>query len=400
MNRQLIFPVLLSIITLASCAKHETVAAAKELTSVRAWTVQPAVLATELRYGATIEPLTQVTLSFRTPGVVESIHRVKGIDGRPRALETGDFVPSGAVLATIRSTEYRARTDAAMAQWSDAKASRIGAVAQVAEAQAALTQAELDWGRAQKLLAGQAMTKAEADAARARYDSARSRVDAARAQVAAVDAKVEAANATSAESKVGLSDTVLTAPFGAWVVSRQVERGAYAQPGAPAFVLADLSKVKVVFQAPDTALARFRPGAAVKVTVETLGGAEVDGTVQSVSPVADPVTRNFRVEAIAANPGRKLSAGLVASVTMPDEAAGRVQPQLTIPVSALMRASSEGADFAVFVIQGQTVRRRTVRLGEAKGNDVAILAGLQANDKVVRDGVSRLKDGENVLVVE
>ncbi len=391
-------PLLLAVVAATGCSKHEPVVSAKQLLPVRAWTVRPAASAAELRYAGTIEASAQVTLAFRAPGAVEAIHQVRGIDGRMRPLETGDCVPTGTVLARIRSTEFRARTDQAQAQLADAHASRAAAAAQADEAQAALTQAELDWGRAQKLFAGQAMTRAEMDAVRARVESARSRVDAARAQVRAVDAKIEAAGAITAETRVSLGDTALAAPFPACVVSRQVERGAYATPGAPAFVLADLSRVKVVFFVPDTALARFQPGAKVRATVEAVGVEEVEAMVQSVSPAADPVTRNFRVEAVVANPQRKLRAGLVASVTVPG--AKQDATELTVPLSAVVRGNAEGTEFAVFAIEGQKVRRRQVQLGPARGNEVVVTGGVLPNQKVVRDGVAALKDGEDVQVLE
>jgi multidrug efflux pump subunit AcrA (membrane-fusion protein) len=381
------------------CAKHEAVAAAKESTAVRAYVVRPAAVASERRYAGSIEPVAQVTLAFRAPGAVEAIHQVRGIDGRVRAIETGDCVAAGTVLARIRTTEFRARTDAAQAQIGDAQAARQAANAQVEEAQAVLTQAELDWSRAQKLMAGEAMTKAEADGVKARVEAARSRAEAARAQVRALDARVESATAAAAESRVGLSDTSVAAPFPACVVLRQVERGAYAQPGTPAFVLADLSRVKVVFQIPDSELAQFRPGTRVQASVEAAGVSEVAATVQSVSPAADPVTRNFRVEAIAANPGLKLSAGLIASVTLPGSVS-QGEAKITVPLSAVVRANADGTEFAVFAIHGQQVKRRKVELGSTQGNEVVVVSGLAANQRVVRDGVARLKDGETVKVLE
>ena len=397
MNRMYVC-VLAAFSLMAGCSQKEAVVVAKSLTPVRAFVVKTTAAAPEMRYAGSLEPNTQVTLSFRAPGAIEAIHHVRGVDGRPRAVETGDCLPAGTVLARIRKTEFEARTNAAQAQIGDAQASRAAAMAQVDEAQAALAHAELDWGRAQKLLAGAAMTRAEADAAQARLDAARSRVEAARAQVRAVDAKIAAAGAVAAESQVGLGDTLLTAPFAACVVSRQAERGAFAQPGAPAFVLADLNRVKVVFHVPDTELARLKPGARVEATIEALANREIAATVQSIAPAADPVTRNFRVEAIAPNPGRELRAGLIASVRLPATAA-TAAPELTVPVSAIVRGSGDAA-FAVFTIDGNTLRRQPVTLGATRGNEVVITAGLTAGQRVVREGVAALVEGETVQVLE
>ncbi len=380
----------------SGCGKKETVVAAKSLTPVRAFSVKASGAVPEMRYAGSLEATALVTLAFRAPGAIEAIHQVRGVDGRARALETGDCVAAGTVLARIRTTEFQARTDAARAQVSDATAARAASMAQVEEAQAGLAHAELDWGRAQKLLAGSAMTRAEGDAVKARLDAARSRVEAARAQVRVVDAKIESAAASAAESKVGLGDTVVVAPFAGCVVSRQAERGAFAQPGASAFVLADLNRVKVVFHIPDTELARLKPGARVEATVEALGNRELAAVVQSIAPAADAVTRNFRVEAIAANPGRELRAGLIASVRLPG---GVLVSELTVPVSAIVRGAGDSA-FTVFTLEGNTLRRQSVTLGAARGNEVVVTAGLREGQKVIREGVAGLVEGETVQVVE
>ncbi|MCZ2079963.1 MAG: efflux RND transporter periplasmic adaptor subunit [Bryobacterales bacterium] len=403
MNRHVRFvlaPPALAVLVFTGCSRQQPVVAAKEITLVRTAIVRAATAIEIPRYAGTVEPVAQVTLAFRVPGLVDQIHQVVGVDRQLRSLETGDFVPAGTVLASIRSAEYRARNDATQAQLSDALASRSAAAAQAAEAQAGFAQVELDWNRARKLFAGEALTKAEFDAASARYDAARARLDAARAQVAALEAKVAGAGAAVAETKVSLADTDVVAPFNAYVVARQVERGTFAQPGAPVFVLADLTRVKIIFFVPDTALRRFRPGVRVTAAVAAAGVNNVAGIVQSVSPSADPVTRNFRVEAVAPNHGCKLGAGLVASVSLPEEAtANRADTGLAVPLSAVVRGEADGG-FAVFVIDGQRVHRQTVYLGEIKGDEVTVTDGLRPNQRIVRDGVAQLRDGDRVRVTE
>lgn len=398
MRPTLIFSGIVSVLVLFGLTgcKSEHKVAARELTSVRSWTVRPGMAAQEVRYSGSVEPLAQVTLAFRTAGIVQSVRTVQGINGRPRPLETGDFVAAGTVLATVRSAEYRARTSAAEAQLSDVRSGKDSAAAQVAEAEAAKSQAALDWDRGRKLFQVQAMTQAELDGIKSRLDASSARVEAARAQVSSAEARIDAARASTDESRVALNDTTLVAPFSGYVVSRSVERGAFMDTGTSAISLADLTRVKIVFGVPDTGLAQLRPGAVVHARIDALGVDAIPATVESVSPIADSATRAFRVEAIASNPQRKLSAGMVASVVISTPA---VREQLIVPLSALVRGAEEH-DFAVLALEGSTVRKRSVRIGVAQGSSVAVLSGLTANERIVQDGVARLKDGEMVQILQ
>src|SRR5262249_8537797 len=157
--------------------------------------------------------------------------------GATRAIDKGDFVRKGTVLARIRSADYAQRLATAQAQLGDARAS------------ANLADMELD--RSQKLFAEGAISKAELDSRVARADSARAQV----------------ANATARTGEVGVSldDTVLRAPMDGVVLARQVEGGSLVSPGQPAITVADMRTVKAVFGAPQSLVERIHVGSSVQV---------------------------------------------------------------------------------------------------------------------------------------
>ncbi len=380
----------LALLNTGCSSQSVSAAAHQEPIPVRVYRAETIDFTEEQRYAATTEPMAQLDLAFRAAGAVTSLYLVEG-----RPLEPGDAVRAGAVLAQLRATEYEARVDSAEAQLADAQAARVSATAQVREAQAAATQADADLKRAEALYKAEAMTRAELDSVRARAESAQARLTAARSNVEGFDARIRAANAAREESRVPLGDTTLTAPFPAVVVARRVERGSSVTAGSIAYTLADLRQVKVSFGVPDVALRRFPVGSTIRMNVDALPGERYAGRVIGVAPAADTATRLFRVQALAANPGGQLKAGMVASVVL-DTPVQR--PMLAVPLRAIRRLG-EGESFAVLTAEGGTLHSRAVTLGPTQGALIGISSGIESGELVVEDAGMRLNAGDRVRIV-
>jgi multidrug efflux pump subunit AcrA (membrane-fusion protein) len=120
MNRQWLILAAMPLLFWANgCGTKEVAASTREPLSVRAYKVDWREFSEERRYTAVTEPAAQLDLAFRTAGVVTALYQTGG-----RALEPGDRVPAGAVLAQLRVTEYQARTQAAEAQLADVQAGK------------------------------------------------------------------------------------------------------------------------------------------------------------------------------------------------------------------------------------------------------------------------------------
>src|SRR5262249_6767839 len=137
--------------TLAGCS-HKS-ADQRPLTPVRTSQVQTISTGSETRYSANIVPNAQVDLAFKSGGYVTSIRQVRGVDGRMRNLDIGDWVHRGTVLAVVRQKDY---TD----QFEQAKA-------QLARAQADYEQAKVNFERASNLYSTASATKPDYDSAKA-----------------------------------------------------------------------------------------------------------------------------------------------------------------------------------------------------------------------------------------
>jgi multidrug efflux system membrane fusion protein len=364
-----------SALVLAGCGR-EAKAPEKQAVPVRVAAVESHGEQARARYSATIEPMEQVTVAFKASGYVREIRRVRGADGRMRNLQEGDAVRAGTVLARLHDTEYAARR-------SQAKAS-------LAEAQAGLEHARLDFGRAERLFQSQSLTKPDFDGARASLDAGQARLDLARARLA--------------EAESSLADTVIVAPADGVVLKRQIEAGTLVSPGSPGFVIAQTDSMKAVFGVPDWLVREAKLGMTLPVRVESLGTQEFPGRITAISPIADAATRLFEVELTVPNPQGILKAGLIATVEVPesDPEAARAQAiALVVPLAAIVRPS-EG-QFAVVVMEGEgargIARLRAIEVGDVYGNMAAVRSGLKQGERVVITGASLLTEGEAIQVI-
>lgn len=314
--------------------------------------------ADEARYSGAIRADESVDVAFRVSGIVEAVTQVRGADGRLRAIQDGDRVRRGMVLARLRQTEFRD---------------------QVADADAALRQAAADFERASQLYENRSVSKAEYDAAYARYT---------------------ASTARRSQANVALGDATLRAPLDGVILRRTVEAGSLAGPAVPAFTIADTRVVKVVFGVPDVVVAALRLGDTLPIQAEAIPGAALQGRITRISSSADPASRVFEVEATLPNPEGRLRVGMLATLRLPG---GAGAPGLVVPLDAVVRPADDSAGYAVYVVgeaSAPRARLRRVQLGEVSGNRIAVRDGLQPGERVVVRGATIVTDGQVVRITQ
>ncbi|MBI1762891.1 MAG: efflux RND transporter periplasmic adaptor subunit [Acidobacteria bacterium] len=434
-SRALIFAACLlpGALTLTGC--HEKTATAEPAAvSVKVKAVEQHTVNKGVRYSAVIMPHSQVDLAFKVGGYVEGLLQVRGVDGKLRAVQEGDVVAAGTVLARVRQSDYAVKVkqaeaqsaeaksglDGGQSQFADAQAAVASSRAQLAEAEAAFGKTRLDFERAQNLFASQSMTKADYDAAKTQFESSEAKRNAARSQVVMLEARAESARAqidvlrakvkgsqaVISEATIPLQDTALRAPLNAVVLKKEVEIGTLVSAGKTGFTVADLNSVKAVFGVPDLAVAKLQLGAALTVTTESLPGTELSGQITRIAPAADPKSRVFEIEVTIPNPRRLLKSGMIAALEV---AAAPAEPVTVVPVTAIVRAKGQSSQaeqagqYAVFVVEdkgGQAIARtRTVKLGEALGNTMVVLDGVRAGERVITTGATLTLDGQAVQII-
>jgi RND family efflux transporter MFP subunit len=352
------------------------------------------------KYSAILTPNAQVDLAFRVSGYVVELYQTKGSDGRLRPLEPSAPVARGTVLARIRPSDYQAVVDKSRGVREEGHAGVATAEAQLVQAQASLAQAELDFARVSALWEQESITKPAYDASKAKLDIAKAAVDAAKSGIEAAIKRRETAEAQMREAQIALSDTELRAPFDAVMLERRAELGTLATAGSPLFTLADLTTVKARFNVPDFALKDFRPGQSLDLSIDAVPDARIRGSVLSLAPAADPKARSFEIEVAIPNPGLKLRSGMIATVHGP----GAPGPaRLQVPASALVHDPT-GQRYLVYTVEqngGRSVAKAIpVEPGPLAGNDVVVLSGLTAGQRIVVMGANLLQPGDPVKEVE
>jgi RND family efflux transporter MFP subunit len=326
-----------------------------------------------VNYSASIVPYQQVSMAFKSAGYVASILQRKGVDGRVRNLQQGDWVKKGSVLASVRQSDYLQTVDQYKGQLEQVKASA--------------QKSDQDFARAQALYQASAMTQSDFDAAKAQFDGSQGAVAAAQAGVA--------------QAQQALEDCEVRAPMDSQVLSRNIEIGTLVGAGTAAFTIGETQTVKAIFGIPDTVLDRVTLGKKQAVQTETYSRQFV-GQITAIAPQADQKSRTFQVEVTIPNPQGLLKSGMVATLVLGQ--AKLATPLLVVPISAIVSSGDSSKTFSVFIAvhegEKDVARRRTVLPGAAFGNMVSIVQGLHLGDRILLNGATLVHDGQAVRIIE
>jgi membrane fusion protein (multidrug efflux system) len=277
-----------------------------------------------------------------TAKVTETVARVNFRDG--------DTVETGQVLVELTG---RAET------------------AQLEEARAAAKEAQQQYERQSDLVKQGTIARSQLDA-----------------QIALRDAAVARMNTIRAR----LSDRVITAPFAGVLGFRRVSEGTLVTPGTEITTLDDISVIKLDFSVPETALSTMRVGLPVRATSAAWPGRTFEGTIVSIGSRVDPVSRAVVVRAELPNPEALLKPGMLLGVAI--DAAPR--EAVVIPEIAVVSVGSR--HFVFEVAEGDVARQVEVALGSRRAGEVEIVRGLEPGQRVVTDGIVKLRDGAKVAV--
>lgn len=326
---------LLPILLLTACGKHESPPTAATLPSVAVKT-QPAAFqphtATEEVVG---------TVRSKQRAVVEA--KVSG-----RVLEysatPGAMVKAGDLLARLDVQEIQAKVD---------------------QAHAMLDQAKRDFDRQKQLIASNATTRQEFDAA---------------------DARVKIGTGAVSEAETMMSYAKVTAPFDGVVTRKLADVGDLAMPGKPLLEIEAPTSLRFEADLPEAILDRVKLGAKMPVRLAKV----VEGTVSEISPVADPVSRTFNVKLdIPQTEG--LRTGQFGRVSVP---VAEVKLLLVPQIAVLKRGQME----LVFVAQNGKAALRLVKTGKVLDGRVEVLSGLEEGEQVIVSETTKLTDGQPVTL--
>jgi membrane fusion protein, multidrug efflux system len=289
-----------------------------------------------------------VTVSADLPGIVDRI-----------AFDSGRAVREGEVLALLDTRQEQA---------------------QLAALEAARDLARLNFDRMRGLVDQGAISRAEYDQAVAEQKQTEARVGEIRATIAR---------------------KTIRAPFSGILGIRQANVGQYLAGGDPIVPLQSLHPIYVNFGVPQQEASQVRAGRTVRITTEDLAGVEFTGRVTAIDSTVDEATRNVQVQATLANPDGRLRPGMFVQTSV---ILGASRTVVTLPASAISYAPYGDSVFVVTDLKDPNdrpyrgVRQQLVKLGGARGDQIAVVSGVKAGDEVVTSGVFKLRNGAAVLI--
>jgi membrane fusion protein (multidrug efflux system) len=253
-------------------------------------------------------------------------------------------------------------------------------------------------------LAQLAAAEAREELARLNLDRSRQLVESGAIARAAYDPKV--AEARQAEALVGeirasIERKTIRAPFAGVLGIRRVDRGQYLNGGDPIVPLQSMDPVYVNFSLPQQDVAALRVGAEVRVSADSMAVGRAIGRITAINSVVDEATRNVQVQATFASPHALLRPGMFVDVRV---ALGAAAPVIALPASAVSYAPYGNSVFIVSELKGpdggpyRGVRQQFVKLGSARGDQVAIVSGVRSGEEVVTSGVFKLRNGVAIVV--
>ncbi len=289
-----------------------------------------------------------VTLGAELPGTVREI-----------AFESGTAVKQGQVLVKLDTSAEEAQLAAAVAE-------------------ASLARITLE--RARRLRGGEANSQAELDTAEARSSQA---------------------DASAASLRATIAKKTISAPFSGRISIRQVELGQVVAPGTPIASLQSVTPIHADFWLPQQALADLALGQRARLRTDVFGDAAWNGEITAINPEVDVATRNVRVRATFPNADGRLRPGMFANVEV---LSSERKPVLIVPATAVIYAPYGDSVFAIERKKdgngnmSSVARQRFVRLGERRGDFVAVTSGLSAGEGIVSSGAFKLRNGMAVAV--
>jgi RND family efflux transporter MFP subunit len=212
--------------------------------------------------------------------------------------------------------------------------------------------------------------------------------DAKSAAVAAALGRLRSIEALAAYKRIA-------SPFTGIVTARKTDIGALINAGASGqelFEVADLSRLRIYVQVPQTLASKLKVGEQVDFTLPESPGQTGHATIAAISHALDPSTRTMLVQLQAPNPAGAIDAGAYCTLIFKEAGAANA---LRIPATALI-AHDGGSQQVAVLRPGNIARLRTVTLGRDHGNAVDVVAGLAPGDRVIDSPPETLRDGDHV----
>ena len=333
----------------------------------------------------------EVTVSSQAEGVVSRI-----------LADLGDRVGSGQVLVELDREKLQYNLDQqkaalarSLARFGASEPGRLPPIDQtpdVKRAAAELNQAKRGFDRASELSKRQLLSQQALDDADAVLRTKQAEYDSALQNARNMAADIDASNAAARLAERQLRDASVRAPFDGYVQQRMVSLGELVKEQMPVMKIVRVDPLKVIAEIPEGLAPWVQSGQPVDLQVDAYPDRPFTGKVSRISPAVNQQTRAFPFEALVPNPQALLKPGTFVRVKL---TTNHTEDLLTLPYAALQYRY--GVNRA-FVVTGDSILGREVKVGDRLGDRIEILGGVKAGDVVAMTDVDNLADGMKVSV--
>ncbi|MDG1286891.1 MAG: efflux RND transporter periplasmic adaptor subunit [Rickettsiales bacterium] len=308
------------------------------------------------------------------PAVIVSIVKISPISDRVEALGTLQANESVEITATVTEKITALHfDDGQRVEQGDTLVEMTSSEehALLRAARSTLNEARKQFTRYKELTATSAASKSVLDLRRRDMETAKARLNA-------------------IESR--MSDRLLKAPFSGVVSLRNISVGALVEPGDIITTLYDDTMMKLDFSVPSTFLPVLKTGLPIIARARAFGDQQFHGTVSSIDPAINPITRSVQVRAVLPNEANLLNAGLLMSV----ELLKNPRKSITVPEEALVMKGDQ--HYLYVATEDLLADQRPVKIGTRFHGSVEILKGIEVGEKLITRGMMNLRPNQLVTI--
>ena len=375
----------------AGCSKAETAARSRDdapAKTVKVETVRAEPARRAVEVVGTLAAQEEVTISSEAEGTVAAIRA-----------DLGDRVAAGNVLVELDNEKAKYKLDQAkaasaqaLAKYGATSSGQLPAIEQtpdVQKAAAQLAQAQQAFDRAKELSGRQLLPAQQLDDASAALSTMKASYASALQNARNLRADIDAAEASTKLAERELRDASIRAPFDGYVQKRLVSLGEFVKMQAPVMSVVRVDPLKVTAEIPERMAPWIKVGQPAQLGVDAFPE-KIDGTVARISPAVNTQSRAFPFEARVPNADGRLKPGTFARVRIET---ALVEPVLTLPYAVMQYRYGVNR---VFVVSGDRLAARELKVGDRVGDRIEILDGVKAGEKVAATDVEKLVDGLKV----
>jgi len=300
----------------------------------------------------------------------------------------GSRVKEGEIVARLESNDVNATLEQARANVKLAQAN-------LEQARAEHRDAEIALRRSRSLVDAGAISRAENDAAIARFAKAN-------ATISGLQAAIGVAEANLRSAEIAVDQTLIRAPFNGVILTKHANVGDVVTPFSSALdtkgavvTIADMDTLEVEADVSESNLEKVRPGQPAEIQLDALPGTRFKGEVHRIVPTVDrsKATVLAKIRFVETDP--RVLPEMSAKVAFLSERPREQEPRVVAPPSAIVERDGQPT---AFVIDGGIARAVTVETGARLGDMIEIVKGLEPGTKIVSRPPEELRDGGRIAL--